>query len=165
MKALTKIMFLLLIVVIGFSSCGRKITSHTRDTIYVKKTDTIHIKPDTVAILKVERSIDSVFVEIEKECPNLPKTKLVKLKEVVEAKCTHESLSGGTMKAKSAKTNANVIIHFNGNEATVYFDVDQPEITDTIEREVSFWYCLKETVYVWCPLLLFFIVWLIAKLK
>jgi len=149
------------VIILGGTSCGRKITTHSRDTIYIKKVDTIQIKPDTVAILKVEKSIDSVFVEIEKDCPNLPKKKLVKLKEVIEGKCTHESLSGGTMRAKSARTNVDLIIRFNGNDATVYFDVEQPEITDktVITKSPSLFRQALNVWFLWLPFWIFIAIW------
>ena len=74
-NALTGILFLLVsIIILGGTSCVRykTVSTHTRDTIFVKQTDTTTIYLEDKSAPK----IDTVFQEIEKDCPSLPKEKV-----------------------------------------------------------------------------------------
>lgn len=143
---------LLCLLVIGGASCGRKSNPSKSDTTYTKKADTLGLKPkDPEAPKKVEKEIETIFIKVEKDCPEIPKDTIIKWKTGLKEKCTHESLSGGILSAKSEDGKRTYEIVFDGNKATVHGDFKEQTITIKEEcppckpkkQKLSFWDHLK----------------------
>lgn len=100
------------------SSCTRynTKTTHTRDTIWIEKADTTQgFFEDTTASDSSETVVETVFMEIEKDCPNA-KEKLPEYKKEIKQAETMESKTGGSISAHSDSLNFGVIIKFKGDE-------------------------------------------------
>jgi hypothetical protein len=152
---------LVICLVAASFSCSRKttLTKHTRDTVYVAKVDTILIPTDTVFAERVYTTIDSVFMEVEKDCPNIDRSKVKQWTNKVKEVCTIEQLTGGKLKVYSPFLKDSVTIHFKDNSGVVilsgYDTLVNDKTVTTIVKEPSFWMLVKE--YYWTGLLLLFI--------
>jgi len=155
-----------IVVALLGSSCVRyKSTyTHTRDTVIVVVHDTTFVPGDSVAVVLVEQKIDTVFSEIEKDCPNLPKAKINKYKAAVKETCTIEQLTGGSIYYYSEALKCKLRVKFNGNESIAIWELDQKTIFDKettvhVEQEKkSFWKQLKEGLGMFGYLFLVFVV-------
>lgn len=165
--ALAAFIVLILLMVLCFTSCVRykTITKHTRDTTYIVKLDTQKVKPaDPEAPKKVKDSIRTVFVEIEKDCPNI-KDRLPDYERRIQNQCTHESLSGGSIKVYSPQLKDSVIIEFDRNDGTAYFKgldtliEDKTETTETREESAL----SKALDLFWLFALVAALFWIIGK--
>ena len=155
-------------IVLAGTSCMRyKVASHTRDTIFVKQYDTTFIKADSVAIHKVDTVIETVFMEIEKDCPNVPKEKIKKWNNQVKEVCTHESLSGGSIVLTSPDLRAKVTISFDGNKGIADWEIDAKEIWDKEVKapDIGFWTQVRHTWQFWLWQTLFAILWILFKVR
>lgn len=150
-----------IIFLLTCSSCTRLQTStvHSRDTVYVAKVDTVLIPTDTVFAERVYTTVDSVFMEVEKDCPNLDRSKVNAWNNKVKSVCTIEQLTGGKLKVYSPFLKDNITIHFkdNGGVAILsgYDTLVNDKTVTTIVKEPSFFMLVKE--YYWTGLLLLFI--------
>lgn len=120
------------------SSCVRyhTTTSEKRDTVYTVKRDTVKvIMKDSTAVARIDRQIDSVFIAIATDCPNIKPNKINTYRGLIKDDCTLKSLTGGAMVAKSVNTGQDVIISFKGNEAYAYMEDSEMIITRTITTE------------------------------
>lgn len=156
----------IVVLLFGGSSCTRlqTSTSHSRDTVYVAKVDTVLLPQDTVHIERVYTTVDSVFMEVEKDCPNITKVKVTAWTNKVKEVCTIESLTGGKLKVYAPLLKDSVTIHFKGNGGVVilsgYDTLVNDKTVTTIVKEPSFWMLVKE--YYWTGLLLLFIGFIIG---
>lgn len=146
-----------IIATLSLSSCVRTKTTmtHTRDTIFVEVHDTVVIETkDTLAIVKVHHKIDTIFSEIEKDCPN-DKPKIENYKSEIEDECTIESLTGGSMSIYFPKLKQNITIKFFRNKGIAIDDGLQEEITDKTEkntvRQISLFRQALNTWFMWLP--------------
>ena len=157
--------FAIILVAFG-TSCTRHstVTHHSRDTVYVAKVDTIRIPQDTVFAERVYTTVDSVFMEVYKDCPELKPSKVKEWTKAVKSVCTIESLTGGKIKVYSPFLKDSVTVHFKGNEGVVIlsgYDTLVNDKTEIIRTEKpSFWALVKE--YYWTGLLLLFIGFLVG---
>ncbi len=157
------------VVVLGGTSCVRyrTTTNHTRDTVTVTIRDTITmVQLDTTATIRVEKSIDSVFIEIEKDCPQLS-GKTGELRDKIKESCTHESLSGGSLIAWSPQLKENILVKFEGNKAVVILNEQREIFTETITIEHTVKQSLLKQIlntwFMWVPGLLFFLLWAVSR--
>lgn len=147
-------------LVIG-ASCTRLQTTtvRSRDTVYVAKVDTILIHQDTVFTERVYTTVDSVFMEVYKDCPNVTPAQVNRLNKTIKSVCTIEQLTGGKLKVYSPFLKDSVTIHFKGNGGVVILSGYDTLVNDKVDIirtvEPSFWTLVKE--YYWTGLLLLFI--------
>lgn len=173
MKLFIKLILLVfsLFVLIFFTGCVRTktTTTHTRDTIYVEVHDTVTIKTkDTVAVEKVHHKIDTIFSEIEKDCPN-EKPKLDIFKQEIKDECTIEQLTGGSISIYFPKLKQNITIKFFGNKGIAVEDGKREIITDKIEKKtivkLSLFQQALNTWFAWLPPWLFILLALFLRFK
>jgi len=162
---------------LGGTICVRyhSVSTHTRDTIYVKLQDTtIVVMQDSAAVQKADTVINTVFVEIEKDCPQLS-GKTEGFKRKIKETCTIESLTGGELKANSPDLRSFVRFIFKGNEATAVWEVDQREIQDKTENTIveektkfispPWWMQALNVWYLWVPAWAFVVLWAVARFR
>lgn len=143
------------------ASCTRLQTTtvHSRDTVYVAKVDTVVIHSDTVFVEHVYTTVDSVFMEVEKDCPNVTPAQVNRWNKTIKSVCTIEQLTGGKLKVYSPFLKDSVTIHFKSNSGVVILSGYDTLVNDKVEIirtvEPSFWTLVKE--YYWTGLLLLFI--------
>jgi hypothetical protein len=176
-NAIRLLLPLVLTIILGGTSCVRYKASytHTRDTVFVKVLDTTRAKPaDSSAVAKVDTIIETVFMEVERDCPQkFGKSEFLKGK--IKDACTMESLTGGELKAHSPDLKTNVRFVFKGNEPTAIWDIDVMEIQDktenTVIKEVQkfitppWWVQALNVWYLWAPAWFFIIFWLLIRFR
>lgn len=125
------------LIVLCLSSCVRYKTSstHTRDTVFVEQRDTVYVDPDTVAIHRVHKVIDSVFIEIEKDCPKA-KANIQELKKETKEACTLRSLTGGSIRVWFPMLKDSIVIVFDEGITTAYGSGKDQIITDTTTNNI-----------------------------
>lgn len=170
--------FLLFLLIMGcviatlsLSSCVRAktTTSHTRDTIYIVIHDTTKITiHDTLAVEKVHHKIDTIFSEIEKDCPQ-EKAKLNVFKKEIKDECTIESLTGGLISIYFPKLKQTITIKFFGNKGVAVEDGRQEIITDKTEKKtivkLSLFQQMLNTWFMWLPPWAFITLLFLLRLK
>ena len=117
---LTLIVLVIIAFIISFSRCTtiKTVTTHTRDTLFVAIHDTAKVSlKDSSGPEKVNATIDTVFKEIEKDCPN-EEPKIGGFKSKIKKDCTIESITGGGVLVYFPKFKSNVKITFKGNVGT-----------------------------------------------
>lgn len=168
------IIFLLsyIVALLLLSSCGRykTTTTHTRDTLYIAVHDSTGGKPkDSLASQKAEAKTDTIFKEIEKDCPN-EKGKLPGFKKEIEEAETIESKTGGSVSSHSDSLGMSVLIKFKGDQiSAVEWSGKEMVIEDKTEkdttRERSLLRQAFDVWFLWIPawVLLFLIVFFRIK--
>jgi len=169
---------LVLVGLLGGTGCVSYKTSstHARDTVYIPLKDTTKAESkDSSAPERAEAKIDTVFVEVEKECPNVSKEKINNWKNQTKETCTMESLTGGELKANSPDLRSFVRFIFKGNEATAVWEVDQREIEDKTENTIveekpkfitpPWWVQALNVWYLWLPAWAFVVLLAVARFR
>ena len=132
---LTFAILILIAFIISFSRCTtvRTVSTHTRDTMYVSVKDTaVTVNKDSLLPQKQYLKIDTVFQEIEKDCPN-EKNKIVVYKKDIKNVCTIESLTGGSMSIYFPHLKQNISVSFLGNKGIASEKGYEKVITDKTE--------------------------------
>lgn len=145
-------------------------TTHTRDTLYIAVHDSTGGKPeDPEASQKAEAKTDTIFKEIEKDCPN-EKNKLPGFKKEIEEAETIESKTGGSISSHSDSLGISVLIKFKNDQITgVEWSGREMIIEDKTEkdttRERSLLRQAFDVWFLWIPawVLLFLIVFFRVK--
>lgn len=153
-------------------ACKRYTTTRTylpADTTYTHNKDSVEIKPDSAALEKVKTEIETVFMEVEKDCPNIPKEKTDNFRKRTLNACTMESLTGGELKAHSPDFRYFFRMVFKGNEPTIIWDIQEREIKQVIEdktvKEISFFRKVLDTWPFWAFPWGFFLLWLFIRFR
>lgn len=157
-------------IVLAGTSCVRyKVASHTRDTLYIKQFDTTGVRPkDSLATAKRDTIIETVFVEIEKDCQQVPKEKLNTWKKRIQEPCTMEGLTGGELKASSPDLRSKVTFYFKGDSPPVaVWEIEAMEILDKEVKapDIGFWDQVRHTWQFWLWQTLFAILWIFFKVR
>jgi len=147
------------------SSCSRKpIVKRTIDTTYNAKKDSAGvIHKDTAAEKKVEKEIETIYVEVAADCPNVPKETITKWKERTQKACSMESISGGKSYIYFPNSKDSIEVTWNKNKGTAVEKgrdtviKDKTEITYPREKEKKMGLLQLAYKYPKEGLLLFFI--------
>lgn len=154
-----------------FNSCTtvKTVTTYKRDTTFIEVHDTVKVKQkDSLAPEKVYNNIDTIFQEIEKDCPN-EEAKLPGFKKEIKEDCTHESLSGGSMSVYFPKLKQYVTVAFKGNSGTAIDDgklmqVNTEKDVKKTVKESFFGKIIGNIEYAGLALLLIIIAFFIGKI-
>lgn len=109
-------------IILNSCTTAKTVTTYKSDTTFIEVHDTVKVKQkDSLAPEKVYNNIDTIFQEIEKDCPN-EEAKLPGFKKEIKDDCTHEGLSGGSMSVYFPRLKQYVTVAFNGNAGTAIDD-------------------------------------------
>lgn len=156
---------LIICLVAANFSCSRKtLVKHHRDTSFVKQYDSAGVvHKDSAAEQKVQKEIETIYVEVAADCPNVPKEKVAEWKERTQKSCSMESLSGGKSYIFFPLSKDSIEVSWKGNKGTAVEKSqnmvvnDKTEITYPREKEKKMGFFQLAYKYPKEGLLIFFI--------
>lgn len=155
----------IVVICILLASCGRKSFPPKIDTVYFAVDDSGKANPiDDKAQAKSDDSIHTVFVEIAKECPTL-EGKLPALENRVKDATTLQAKTGGAIRGRSKKFNADIELKFKDNESWFEIRGKLPIVVKTEKVYMSTFEQIVSTWFVWAPPWCLIIIILLLKLK
>jgi hypothetical protein len=173
-NAIRILLFVVPVVILAGTSCIRPHTSTTEklDSTKVEKADTGKAKlADENAPEKVREIIKEVFMEVEKDCPQLAKkesdgtSKAQKLKKKIQDQTNLQKMTGGWIFANSHKLGTSVRIDFKGDQPTAYWNQKLYSYTKTITitKKPTILRQALNVWFLWVPAWIFFLLWLYSK--
>lgn len=156
---------LAVIILAACSSCSRKTFTTKVDTIYVQIKETSVVEPTSkTAEDSSSLVIDTVFLVIEKECPEIA-AKLPTLKRKIKEATTMQAKTGGSISTYSAKFNATCKIKYAGNIAWAEWSGKLPVVVKTEKVYMSTFEQIMSTWFAWVPPWAIIVIILFFKLK